>query len=214
MLQSTSADPIDLSLAIIEPLAPTVIMSSSARRSQWNRNFDKSGFSPYARGVTALLHVLTYDRYIARENMWSLRHALILALFASEVLQVPGADSPVFRGQQVPGSELKEITRLTQQVATFLLTIAGEEPWHKGVVDVLLGKTQPSELDSMGEFVRLVFEQSKRHNTVRDSLVLHTVLQHVLRNATKEDADRWIELARVIEEPGIYDPSSSIVQCH
>lgn len=201
MLQSTSADPIDPSLAIIEPLAPPVITNPSTRGAQWNGKFDKSGFSPYARGVTALLHVLTSDRYIARENMWSLQHALTLALFASEVLQVPRADSPVFRGQQVPGPELKKITHLTQQVTAFLLT-TGEGPWHRDVVDTLLGKTQPSKLDSMGEFVRLVFEQSKLHNTVRDSLILHTVLRQVLRNATKEDAERWIEVARGIEESG------------
>ncbi|KAF8531403.1 hypothetical protein JB92DRAFT_2851839 [Gautieria morchelliformis] len=203
MLKSTSTDPIDGSLAILEPLVSPFTMDSSTRRVRWNRNFDNSGFSPYARGVTALLHVLTTDRHIARENMWALRHALTLALFASEVLQVPGAESPVFRGQQVAASELKEITRLAQQVASFLLTNVGEGSWHQVIVDVLLGKAPLSKLDTTGEFVRLVFEQSKLHDTVRDSLVLHTVLQHVLRNATKEDSDRWVELARSVEDQAL-----------
>lgn len=203
MLRSTSTDPIDASLAIVEPLASSFTTPSSARRAQWNRKFDSSGFSPYARGVSALLHVLTTDRHIARENMWTLQHVLTLALFASEVLDVPEADSPVFHGQQAAVSELKEIQRLTQQVATFLLTITGEGSWHHDVVDTLMGKAFPGKLDSVGEFVRLAFEKSKLQDTVRDSLVLHTVLEHTLRNANKDDADRWIELARDVEKQGM-----------
>ncbi|KAF8580184.1 hypothetical protein K439DRAFT_1357639 [Ramaria rubella] len=203
LLSSTSVDPIDTSLAIIEPLAPTFVTRTNAKRSLWNTKFDSSGFSPYARAVSAWLHVLTADRHLARENMWALQHALTLALFASEILQVPEAQSPVFDGQRIADSELREITRLTQQTAAFLLASTGEGSWHKDVVDVLSGKGHPDGLDSVGQFVQAVFEQSKLHDTVRDSLVLHTVLQHVLRNATKEDADRWIDLARGVEAPAL-----------
>ena len=203
MLSSTSTDHIDASLAIIEPLVPPSITSASSRKARWNRSFDSSGFSPYARGVTALLHILTTDRYIARENMWTLQHVLTLALFANEVLQVPGVESPAFRGQVTAVSELKDIIRLTQQVATLLLTTTGEGPWHQDIVDALSGRKLPGKSGPVGDFVRLVFEQSKLDDTVRDSLVLRTVLQHVLRNATKEDADRWIELARDIEGQGM-----------
>jgi E3 ubiquitin-protein ligase listerin len=203
MLSSTSTDPIDASLAVIEPLASPSTTSGSVRKARWNRSFDRSGFSPYARGVTALLHILTTDRYVARENLWTLQHILTLALFASEVLQIPGADSPAFRGKGTAVSELKDIIRLTQQVNTLLLTTTGEGSWHQDVVDGLLGKALARKLDSVGDFVRLVFQRSKLDDAVRDSLVLRTVLQHVLRNVTKEDADRWIELARGIEGQGM-----------
>lgn len=135
--------------------------------------------------------------------MWALHHALILALFASEVLQVPGAESPVFRSNpKIAVIELREISRQAQQIAAFLLTTPDEAAWHKEVTAVLSGRTQSSRPDSMGEFVRLVFEHSRVHDTVRDSLVLHMVLQHVLRSATKDDADLWIDLARSIEDKG------------
>jgi hypothetical protein len=143
------------------------------------------------------------DRYLARTNIWGLQHILTLALFASETQQSPGAENPVFAGNR-SDKELKDILRATQKVAAFLLASAGEDNWHKSVVRALSpkGKERAGKLNMVGELVKLVFEQAKAQDTVRDSLVLYTVLQHILPSTSKADADEWIELVRELAGQG------------
>ncbi|KIJ37270.1 hypothetical protein M422DRAFT_33818 [Sphaerobolus stellatus SS14] len=201
LLNATSTNPLDPTLAVIEPLVPSAPVDVD--RSAWNTRFDSTGYSPYARAATGLLHVLTTDRQLARANLWALQYVLTLALFASEAIQVPNAENPVFsKVTRTMEQSLKQITRNVQKVAAFLLSSAGNaDAWHKNIVTALSarGKGLAVQLDGVGEFIRTVFEWAKEGDSVRDSLVLHTVLQHVLPNTSKEEADGWIELAREIE---------------
>jgi len=205
LITTTPADPVDPTLAMIEPLIPFSPSTSKTKQALTHINFDSSGYSPYARATRALLHALISDRHIARMNLWALQHVLTLALLASEAMQVPNADNPVFKKGFVSRDELRAITRDVQKVAAFLLSSAGgEKTWHRDLIGSLSakGKGKEVKLDEVGTFVRKMIEDVKETGSVRDSLVLSTVLQHILPATTKEDADGWVELARELEVTG------------
>lgn len=198
ILDNLPSVPLDASLAIIDSLVPP----ASMWKPDYGKNpaFDMVGFSQYARIVSALVGHLSLARHAAKENMWALRHLLAFALYANEWLDVPYAPSPIF-WSRASKAVLRELTGKVEQLTTYLLSSVQEEGWHAPVVNAILTNT-PEALDSVGRVVYELVDHGKRNDTVRESRILHTVLQHVLGIATKEEADQWILLARKIEKQG------------
>lgn len=200
MLQGLPSNPIDPNLAIIEPLIPP--SSTWKSESIQASSYDLSGFSEYARVVNALLSVFVDDRQLARGNIGMLRHFLILALSANELLQVPNAKSAMFRNK-TSETVLRDIITRVQKTTAFLLSTSLEDDWHAMVVNALQQSGAQPTLDPVGQFVASIVSKARDGDTIRESLILHTVLQHVLSGATKEDADHWMLLARKLEKNGM-----------
>ncbi|EMD34704.1 hypothetical protein CERSUDRAFT_116892 [Gelatoporia subvermispora B] len=196
MLDSISSAPLDPSLAIIDPLIPP----QSMYEPDYSKNsaFDTIGFAKYARLMSAMIWHLASARHAAKENVWTLRHLLAFLLHAEDWLHVPYAQSPLF-WSRTSKTVLKELIGKVQQLTTYLLSSVPEEGWHTPVAHAILAD-KPGGLDSLGRMLYDLVRHGKRKDTVRESRILHTVLQHVLSVATKEDADQWIVLARKIEK--------------
>lgn len=194
LLQSIPTNPIHQILAIVEPLTPP--SSSLTKERIFTSSFDSAGLSKYARVVNTYLHIMTNDRQKARENIWILRHFIILANSISHALQISDIEGCVV-SNFASRTLLRDIVVRVQKISALLLIPPTEEGWHANIL-----KSNLRLLDSLGRFVTSVFEASRATDSFRDSLVLYMTLQHILSGATKEDADSWILLAKQTEKQG------------
>ncbi|TDL24483.1 hypothetical protein BD410DRAFT_785971 [Rickenella mellea] len=198
MLDYSSSDPVDPSLAVIQPLVPP--QSSSSVHGAPVPAFDASGYSTYARILNALLYVLSNDRHLVRTNIWALRHFLVLSSVAHEHLHVPNAESSFFK-RDASHSALQDVITRVQKVTTLLLAKSYDNMWHSSVVHcVSKVNDKAATLDSVGLFLVDLILKAKQSDSYRESFVLYSVLQHVLSGTTKADADQWMILARSLEK--------------
>ncbi|THV07136.1 hypothetical protein K435DRAFT_710473 [Dendrothele bispora CBS 962.96] len=215
ILDSLSPDPIDPSLAVLDPLIPpSSFFTTDEGATDIPFSCDSNGCSSYARLVIALVHVVLQDRQIAKDNMWILRHLLSLSLYTEDLINVPEAKSPVFSKTAVnagtamtadadggSGFDLSELVLKIQQIVTYVLTSVTSERWRQSALDVSNGK---GSVDSLAvphaRFLVDIAQLSQRADTSRECRVLYNVLQHALDDIEKDEADSWILFARRIEK--------------
>lgn len=196
MINSLPSDPPDPSLAFIESIIPAISEFENSTIS--GLEFDSRGYSPYIRATSALLAYLGDNRSIAKENMWALRHILILGQYANDALRVPANPSGLF-GPDVSRSELRRLLGKVHQLSTYLLS-TGDDGLHSQVVNACMSTRATTSSDVLVSFVVDIVNHAKRENTVRDALVLRSVLKHLFANASKTDSDQWLNLARGLEK--------------
>lgn len=190
----------DSSLAVLDPLVPPVSLYNEVDIP--TPVTDSYGMSAYARAVEALLLVLLDDRHLAKTNGWALRHFLALAFYADDLVRVTNSKNPVFFGT-VSNAALNDLVTKSRQVATYVLsTSSQDEGWHKAVVSAINAGSQGHGLDAVGTLVYDLVIYGKRFDTVRESRILHTVLAHAFGNASKADAQEWVQLGRTLERQG------------
>ncbi|KAG6877121.1 hypothetical protein C0993_010124 [Termitomyces sp. T159_Od127] len=207
-----SPDPIHPSLAVVTPLIPpsSAFVSTSSESVSRNANetdFDKRGFSSYARIVSALLHVFIEDRQVAKQNLWALRHFLALELYAQDFISVPGAWGRVFAAEAIH-ARLEMMVAKVEQIATYVLTSSTSEGWREAALAAVMGSgSQPSSSSSsqvatsgpLSAFLVDTIQRARDSDRSRETRILRNVLQHVFYDVDEEEADRWLVLARKIE---------------
>lgn len=198
MLDDLPSDPIDSSLAVLDPLLPPATSFKNTNKSQ--QDFDSEGNSSYARIVSAVLQVLAEDRHLAKHNVWTLRHLFALYLYAEDFLTVPSATSFIF-GPTTSRSYLREIVAKLQQVTTYLLTTSLEDSFHSDVIKAASTGQTAYSAGVDGLLVNLIIH-SAQHDNIRDARILRRILQHLFSNVTKEEADQWMGVVRKFEKSG------------
>ncbi|KAG1741443.1 uncharacterized protein EDB91DRAFT_1130453 [Suillus paluster] len=196
MIDSLPSDPPDPSLAFIESIIPATSEFENSTIS--GLEFDSRGYSPYIRATSALLAYLGENRSIAKENMWALRHLLILGQYANDLLSVPATPSGLF-GPDVSRSELRRLLGKIHQLSTYLLS-TGDDSLHSQVVSACTVTRATTSSGALVSFVVDVVNHARREDTVRDALVLRSVLKHLFASASKADSDQWLNLARSLEK--------------
>src|ERR1700722_1594156 len=199
-LDNLCPDPISPSLAVLEPLIPPISMFK--KKSITNPECDDRGYSSYARVVSGLLHVFLQDRQAAKDNMWALRHFLALALYAGDFQNVSSAQSPVF-DQRALGAGLDALISKVQQVAIYLLTSSADDGWRSTLLSAVMQDKSINASDCLAHFLAGLIRYAADSETSRESRILHHVLQHILDKADKDEADRWVLLARKLEKTGL-----------
>ncbi|KZT68385.1 hypothetical protein DAEQUDRAFT_727954 [Daedalea quercina L-15889] len=196
ILDHLPAIPSDASLAVIDLLVPPVSLCGDTSPSA--PHTDTFGMSQYARVVEALLLSLLDDRRAAKTNVWALRHLLALSLYADEVIQIPNSNSPVF-GTGVSRTALSDLVMKVRRVATYVLSSSQDEGWHAAVVGAIAADKEDSWLDTVGGLIYDLINHGKQFDTVRESRILHVVLEHAFSSISKAEADQWVQLARKLE---------------
>ncbi len=200
MLDRLPPYPADASLAVVDPLVLPGDWSEAAESEQPENHF--AGYSAYTRATTSMLVHFLNDRLSAKANVWALRHLLALSLFAQELLHISSAQSPAF-SSQVDRADLEHIVAQIRRLTTYLLSHTGNEGWLSQVADNLVkGKIQPNA-DGVEHLLHALIRSPKNEDNVRESRILHIILQHLLASASKSDADQFVQLARTIERKGI-----------
>ncbi|KAI0305195.1 hypothetical protein B0F90DRAFT_1702407 [Multifurca ochricompacta] len=203
-------DPAVPSLAILHPLIPPSSSFDVAEGPDCEA--DRQGLGVYARGVLILLYAYTEDRELARANLWALRHFLALAIYAGELLNVPTLPNPAF-SRTVEKDVLRDVTVKIQQLTTYLLTTAAaDDVWHMNVVTSLLNGNHDASLGDLASFTVDLVKHAQDGDDSLHVRILHTVLQYVLRDTTREEADQWLLVARKLDR-NAPETSIAIVLC-
>jgi len=198
ILQNLPPDPADSSLAVLDPYLPPLSFYSNFTVT--GRFYDSWGYSTYARVVYALLQILCEDRQAAKHNFWALRHFLALSLYAEDLLQISTAVSSVF--EHTPENTLRGIVTKVHQITTYLLTSPTDSGFHLKIIAAISGDKLDVLLDPFSGFIADLVTKSKRHDNVRESRILRRVLQPILSNVSREEADQWMVLAKQLETTG------------
>lgn len=197
LLGNLRLDPAIPSLAIIRPLIPPSSSFDAAEGPDCEG--DQQGLGVYARGVMALLYSYTENRDLARTNLWALRHFLALAIYAEELLEVPSFPNPAFT-RAVAKDVLQDVLVKAQQLTAYLLTTAGvDDSWHVDAVTSLLNEKRNTSLGDLAAFTVDLFHHAQDEDDSLHPRMLYAILQHVLRDSSREEADEWLLLARRLE---------------
>ena len=203
MLNSLPSNPLDPTLAIIDPLIPP--LSTWEYEVRPEQAYDCSGLSKYSRMIFALLQEVTENRDLIRENIWILRHFLSLSLVALEHVRIPAVDSPFF-SREVNEDTLLEISAMTEKLTSLLLSDVGDDGWHGSVVQSYLKGGAQSIAQSSSDYRKAftidILSLASNKDSIRDSRVLYEVMRHILKGASQSDADEWVTLSRHIEKRG------------
>ena len=197
LLGNLRLDPTIPSLAIIQPLVPPPSLFDAAEGPDCES--DQQGLGVYARGVMALLYSYTENRDLARTNLWALRHFLVLAIYAEELLEVPSLPNPAF-SRSVAKDVLQDVLIKAQQLTTYLLTTVGaDDNWHVDAVTTLLNGKRNTSLGDLAAFTVDLIHHAQDEDDSLHARILYAILQHGLRDASREEADEWLLLARRLE---------------
>jgi E3 ubiquitin-protein ligase listerin len=197
LLGNLRLDPAIPCLAIIQPLIPPPSSFDAAEGPDCES--DQQGLGVYARGVMALLYSYTENRDLARTNLWALRHFLVLAIYAEELLEVPSLPNPAF-SRSVAKDVLQDVLIKAQQLTTYLLTTVGaDDNWHVDAVTILLSGKRNTSLGDLAAFIVDLIHHSQDEDDSLHARILYAILQHGLRDASREEADEWLLLARRLE---------------
>lgn len=197
LLCNLRLDPAIPSLAVIQPLIPPPSSFDVAEGPDCEA--DQEGLGVYARAVMALLYSFAENRDLARTNLWALRHFLALAIYAEGLLEVPSLPNPAF-SRVVAKGVLQDVMIKVQQLTAYLLTTSiADDSWRVDVVTSLLNGKRSSSSGGLSTFIIRLIEQVQKKDDSLHVRILYMVLQHVLRDASREEADQWLSLARRLE---------------
>jgi hypothetical protein len=201
MLNQLPSDPIDASLAVMDPLIPPASAFAGKSTFAQPQLYDTRGFSSYARVVNALLHVLGEDRQSAKQNIWALRHFLALEVYAQDFVNVPSAQSPVFE-QKALVAGLDGVIARIRQMTTYVLTSVADDGWRGAAIGTVLEDKAAGNLGALTTLLVDAVRLAREKDLSRDVRVLRIILHHVFHGIEKDEADRWMLLARRIESTG------------
>jgi len=196
---------VDPSLAVLDSLLPT---SSPKQPSLSPVLYDARGWSSYARVTDAILRIFMEDRQIARHNIWSLRHLLMLSLHAQDLIDLPTTSNSIFSIDALQAhNAVQDICSAVQQVTTYLMTssFTDNEQWRSQTIDGILASKpviSATKLSTLSSFVADMAKSCQDTDSVMETRCLRIVLQHVLPDANKTEGEKWMLLARKLEKTG------------
>jgi len=199
MLRRLPHDPINPSIVAIDPLIP-INACSPAHGPQ---GADSRGFSAYARIVEALLRVFLEDRKLAKQNLWALRHFIMLSIFASDYQMVPAETCPLFQSKAL--NELGDLISRVQQITAYLILGSlqdAQDGWRRGVMRRVGAVNHISNGTQLEDFVVKVLDTAVESDEILDTRVLRAVLGAVMEDIGKEEAEQWVGFAWKLERTG------------
>jgi hypothetical protein len=165
-------------------------------------NYDRQGFSKYARLGSALTRVLTEDRHLAREKLWTFKHLLALQQLCSDFISASFWPSDVFR----QGSE-NQVRSLLDVIAPLVIYLGNsllvDHPmeWHEQMISRLQGPnpdfTTPQNAQDIVYQLHSIAIQTSPSNC-RDSRLLRRIMQFILRDVESDVLDIWSGFAQSI----------------
>lgn len=194
LLEKISSEPIHISIAVLDPLVSSSELEDDEDNEDITLPVDRHGYSSYGRLCLAILYSFMDDRTASKANLWGLKHLISFAIYARDYLALPNSKKCAVLGSGALPS-LTEVVEKIQTVQTYLLNTT----WGSvETISALQGKGTNAQ-PQIQFLVELVKTSSQRENQ-REVRILREVMQHVLDDVDKEDADRWTGYARTLEK--------------
>ncbi|KAG8689520.1 hypothetical protein FRC08_010916, partial [Ceratobasidium sp. 394] len=185
-------------LAEVDPLVPPMDRDPTGSALL---HFDAQGFLRYPRITRALSTVLTHNRHLAKEELWSFRHLLALQQLCLDFVSAPSWPSDAFGPDSLSGVRgvLDSVSQLVIYIGNSLFDDLGLD-WHQQLVARL---SEPTDLSSPQNASDIVFQlyslASRPSATLRDIRLLRRVMQMVLRDVDPSILDVWAGFAQKVQ---------------
>ncbi|KAJ3932590.1 MAG: hypothetical protein NXY57DRAFT_1072227 [Lentinula lateritia] len=232
LLDGISGAPISRSLGVVDELAGA---ASIFAPSSFAATSDINDVRIYARYALALLHILSNDLGLAKRlftassrSWWTLRHLLVLGVYAGGIVSAPNAPNALYRNPLyhllVLESErvhrCRKIIGKVDRIVAYVFTsaefaegvTAGEgREWRKDVCRMLSAPNETSPtLPSLAAFLFSIARFAAKTDSYRDCGVLREVLSRLFQTGlgsggrseiSEEEANLWLNYARRLSEP-------------
>ncbi|KAJ3894553.1 hypothetical protein GG344DRAFT_40829 [Lentinula edodes] len=232
LLDGISGAPISRSLGVVDELAGA---ASIFAPSSFAATSDINDVRIYARYALALLHILSNDLGLAKRlftassrSWWTLRHLLVLGVYAGGIVSAPNAPNALYRNPLyhllVLESErvhrCRKIIGKVDRIVAYVFTsaefaegvTAGEgREWRKDVCRMLSAPNETSPtLPSLAAFLFSIARFAAKTDSYRDCCVLREVLSRLFQTGlgsggrseiSEEEANLWLNYARRLSEP-------------
>ncbi|EUC55355.1 E3 ubiquitin-protein ligase listerin, putative [Rhizoctonia solani AG-3 Rhs1AP] len=178
--------------------------------------YDIDGFSQYARVGVALATLLSEDRHLARDNLWTFRHLLALQQLCSDFVSAISWPSDVFRAGS--SDQVHALLGILAPLVIYLgNSLLADHPveWHQDVISRL--SERGSDLITVRDAQDLVYQYYsialRASSSSRDPRLLRRTMQFVLRDAETDILDRWSGFAQLAytQHPSAGDAIGSII---
>lgn len=189
----TSTNPI---LAAIDILVPEVEFDDAVQSE--DRAFDKQHLSYYARSTWALAILASTDRQLAKDNIWILKHALLLQQMAEDRLFAPASGFGCF-GPDIEEKLLKRVIESVQKLNTYIFSgVSSFDLPHNTLIQAITSPSATASLQTAEQFIVDICKNGKSNDCSRLARIIRSVLSHTLRGASATNIDLWLSLARTL----------------
>lgn len=155
---------------------------------------DSFGLSSYARCVFAVISWCCAHRTSLQRRPGVMRHIIIAAHCASDLLALPTCHRPMF-GTVAP-SVLQNITSSAEKLYVSFFRSEFGNSWHKQSAELLFNESLSSENhDSWTRHLHTTFQAGLKSNSPQDARVLYLTLKHLLSSSSPEVSDTWLNVA-------------------
>lgn len=173
---------------------------------QHSYTFDMQQLSTYARLAWALTYLVAADRQAAKDNMWTLKHSLLLHQMADDQLRTSSTQTSPF-GPNVSREFLTGIVETVQLSTVYLFSdLSSSDLSHGPIVQAIETTDALPSTDALGFIVELC-RSSVKLDCPKFARIIRSVLSHILRGVSSTDIDKWLTLSRKLRKTGLSIPT-------
>ncbi|KAE8225708.1 hypothetical protein CF319_g1581 [Tilletia indica] len=193
-------------LSVLDPLIPLSSPEgddrSEAESSQ--TQFDRQGFSSYARSVLVHLELCADDRAYRIKSAWVLPHFILLGIVCEDRLSHGGAWPLVISSNSSAETVQDVLDRCIKTSTAILSSLAStlNSEWHSSITtDLQSSKSTASDTAGLADTVRRVWKMAKGSRQSAHYRIFSRLLSGILTFSATESADveRWLRLAQQVQ---------------
>jgi hypothetical protein len=199
LLINLHPSPIDNSLSVLDPLIPPPVFAADTPK----HSASSRATSPYDRLVRAFVHVFYHDRAKARSSLWVLRHLIVHQLYAQDWLSV--RKDPGMFGSDTDAVHISDMLEKTKVLVAYMFHAAladAGDGWRSGLVEALTQNIQTPR-SPLSDFLQGLIQSSIESDTIREARVANIVFSRLFEDMEKDEADKWMNYAKLIQKNGI-----------
>ncbi|QRW10625.1 E3 ubiquitin-protein ligase listerin [Ceratobasidium sp. AG-Ba] len=183
-------------LAEFDPLVP--VLDGNPTSSALSK-FDSQGLAKYPRITIALSSVLSQNRHLAKQQLWSLPYLLALQQLCSDFVLAPSWPTDAFRYDSL--GQVRNILTAVSQLVVYLenslFNDVGLE-WHQKLIARLdmIPEDVGNPIDASQVVCLFYYRAIRSSGSLQDVRLLRRVVQAVLRDADSDILDIWAGFAQ------------------
>lgn len=155
--------------------------------------YDRQGFSKYVRLGSAVAKILSEERHLAKENLWTLRHLLALQQICSDFVSAAFWPSGAIRQGSTDNARvlLDTVVPIVIYLGNSLFSDLSLE-WHKQTISRLQKPgSHVSPQDAQDIVYQAYSNVSLGAASTRNARLLRRLMQFVLRDAESDILELW-----------------------
>jgi hypothetical protein len=184
-------------LGVLDPF----LVADSIESESGTTVYDEWGFCSYTRCVSLVISWSSIHRRSLQRHPSLLRHVMLVARQASDLLALPNSVCPMFKNASPV--LLQSIVREAEKLYIAFFNFDYDTAWHKSCASILFEQSIQSS-DIWAQHLHICFHESLTSNTSQNAWVLYLTLKLIISEAPQEVSEIWLPIARKIASKCAY----------